>query len=132
MVASDLRPLAGSKWLHAAGGGSIFSHPRQDQYFAVSPHLRAPYLQAARYVHDLRASRVGLASGGNSFEYPMWVLLKEQNPSVDIVHIGVTTASRRFATRDRVDVVICLEPCATAPPGMLSAKDFEGVRVWSR
>lgn len=131
VVAADLRPLAGSQWLHAAGGESILTQPRQDQYFAVNPLLRAPYVQAARRVRDLGASHVGLHGGENAFEYPMWVLLKEANADLTITNTLVSTVSRQFQVNAPLDAVICLDECGTTPPGMRSYKDFDGLRVWS-
>lgn len=130
VVAADLRPLAGSTWLHAEGGRPIIGQSRAAMYFAVRPELREPYQRAAAAVHDLGTDDVGVIGGSNAFEYPMWVLLASGPRRAHIQNIDVTGASRSLEVRTRPRTVVCLEGCAGAPAGVTSAQDLGGVWVW--
>lgn len=137
-VAADLRPLAGSRWLHESGAPSLLTQARDDEYFAVRPELRGPYLAAAAHVRALAPHTVGLVSGPNAFEYPMWALLQRGSTTPQLRHLGARFEPGRRAT-GRPDLLVCLDACPagvagwdTGPARFGTRRDFGPVRVWSR
>lgn len=130
-VAADLRPLAGSQWLHDSGRPSLLTQSRDDAYFAVRPELAAPYQAAAARVRGLRPTTVGLLMGSNSFEYPMWALLQRGVSSPHLEHVEARFAPGR-GTAAEPQVVVCLDDCPSAFPALPVRRDFGSMRVWSR
>ncbi len=130
-VAADLRPLVSSQLLHASGSPSLLTQSRDDAYFAVQPGLRAPYQQAASYVRGLHPATVGVISGSNAFEYPLWALLQRGASAPHLQHVDAQFAPGRGATGDP-QVVVCLEACPQAVAGLETRRDFPPLRVWSR
>ncbi len=131
VVAADLRPLAGSRWLHASGAPSLLTQSRDDAYFAVRPELRVPYQSAAAYVRGLEPQTVGLLSGSNAFAYPMWALLQQRPGSPQLREVDAAFASGRGAT-GAPQVVVCLQQCPDVVADLPTRRDFGPVRVWSR
>ncbi|MBF0531694.1 MAG: glycosyltransferase family 39 protein [Candidatus Omnitrophica bacterium] len=68
---------------------SIFATPRSDQYFFMRPELRAGYKLAAQYVKQQSRKNIGLISGQESWEYPLWPLL-DFGKNLRIEHIRIT------------------------------------------
>ncbi|MFA5089006.1 MAG: glycosyltransferase family 39 protein, partial [Candidatus Omnitrophota bacterium] len=62
------RPLLAAK--------NIFTTGRMEQYFANNPGFRYSYEQAAQEAKSTGCRQIGLSLGGNSWEYPLWVLLR--------------------------------------------------------
>lgn len=58
---------------------TIFDTPREEQYF-FNERSRMPYfVEAVSYVKATECKDVGLLLGGNSWEYPFWVLFDANN-----------------------------------------------------
>ena len=85
------------------GKYSIFRIPRTAQYFNNRADLLAPYTTAASEVATSGCDRVGLIIPQDGWEYPLWMLLKRERPSVRIEHIDVKNYTARYAKP--------LEPC---------------------
>lgn len=102
MFASDLRPVFGPR--------SVFTVPRNDQYFAARPELRGPYLDAVRFVRSRDPSVVGLVQSPDSWEYPLWVLLNDSGDRVRLRSLAVTNDSKRYAEPTH-SMVICTVEC---------------------
>jgi hypothetical protein len=64
--------------------GSILSEPRQRLYFANAPYLIDIYTSLVGTVEEAGCSRVGIALGGNSPEYLLWVLLDAPRPDLRV------------------------------------------------
>lgn len=72
---------------------SILTLSREALYFSgARKELYGPYQQVAALIHEHQCQRVGLVLVGESWEYPLWVLLQHQAP-VKIRHIAVENAS---------------------------------------
>jgi hypothetical protein len=56
---------------------NIWNTSRIDKYFNNRPDLREPYVAAAQFLKSRGCLAVGLDMGGDSWEYPLWVLLQE-------------------------------------------------------
>lgn len=95
---NEFRPIVGEK--------NIFNTPRITQYFVNRSHLEQPYIEATQFVTDSGCNDVGLSLGrgitvGNEYwEYPLWVLLKEQNSQIKIHHIQPENVSNTVADRN--------------------------------
>lgn len=73
---------------------SILSLSRSQVYFSgVRKELAAPYQAAIAAVQPCRS--VGLALGGDDWEYPLWVLMRQQSPSrFQMKHVNVMNESQ--------------------------------------
>jgi 4-amino-4-deoxy-L-arabinose transferase-like glycosyltransferase len=72
---------------------SILTRDRINQYFVDQPALRAPYREAAQIVRASGEPEVGLLFDESGYEYPFWVMVKEDFAGPPILrHVGVTRA----------------------------------------
>jgi len=85
LTANESRPLTGGK--------SIFSQERNKQYFANNPGMFFSYRKAADEIIDLNCNKIGLAFAGDSWEYPLWPLLKDHRSQIKIRHVNVKNIS---------------------------------------
>lgn len=79
----QLRPLLGPKNLVAAD--------RHTLLFINRPDLQRPYEELARSIGASGCERVGLVTGVDDWEYPLWVLLKDyasRLPRIEHVNVG--------------------------------------------
>ena len=80
VLANQSRPLAASK--------NVLNISRTEQYFANSPGIQYSYQGAMREVKEHSCKKIGLRMEANSWEYPLWVLLRDHNnPAIRIEHI---------------------------------------------
>jgi hypothetical protein len=56
---------------------SILTTDRVSQYFANRPHLKIQYLQAVEVLNRMPCRTIGFVSGGDDWEYPLFVLLQQ-------------------------------------------------------
>ncbi len=98
------RPLRGPR--------SLFVTARDDNYFSdmIQWDNGAPYLEAVDRTARSGCGIVGIDIGQNQLEYPFQALLREQNPEVRFVHVGVENASARYSPP------LPLRPCAVFCP----------------
>lgn len=82
---NSTRPLVGQK--------SILTTPRIEQYFITQSKLNKPFKDVADFVKSQRCSNIGLVFTNISFEYPLWVLLQQNQQELTIRHINVTNES---------------------------------------
>jgi 4-amino-4-deoxy-L-arabinose transferase-like glycosyltransferase len=90
IVDNKTRPLIGAK--------SVFSAPRGDQYFFERPETMTNYEGIAKQAQMLKCREVGIVSSVNSWKYPLWVLLKKQQPNLPwrIEYVMVDNVSNRL------------------------------------
>jgi len=78
---------------HLAGKKNVFSRTREEQYFSMA---QARYVNYANVADRLAASGcqdIGLVTGGDDWEYPIWPLLKSRGLSkMRLEHIEVKGA----------------------------------------
>ena len=86
------------------GHGSVFSGSRLEQRFNRRPQWMADYVWAADAVRAAGAHRVGLVQGGDTWEYPWWVLL----PGTDLEPLQSNIPGYRGAPAARMDAVLCV------------------------
>jgi hypothetical protein len=75
---------------------SYLTTSRDERLFVNQPALLAPYRDAVDIIVRSNASRVGLVVGGDSWEYPVWRLLRDRNPGhpVRMEHVGLPGPAR--------------------------------------
>ena len=90
---NESRPLIGAK--------NIFALPRWEQYFHNShPGIITQYSHAASLLKDTRCAQVGLWLDKDSWEYPLWILLRGGEGDVlRIEHIGISNQSAKVSLR---------------------------------
>jgi len=111
------------------GPGSVLSMPADVQYFANRPGLAAPYADATRVLRASRCSDVGFVGGWNSYDYPLWALLRRGDPTARLRHVLVTNESAAWERDPR-------PPCAVVrlyPPDArpLAVRGRTFVRAWA-
>ena len=80
------------------GKFSILKIPRMAQYFRRRFELRRPYVGTVRFLKRARCKRIGLLIGSNSWEYPLWALLRHKDDAeYRIEHVEVLNASKDLA-----------------------------------
>jgi 4-amino-4-deoxy-L-arabinose transferase-like glycosyltransferase len=99
------------------GHGSVFSESRFAQRFNRRPQWAADYVWAADALRAAGAHRVGLVQGGDTWEYPWWVLL----PGTGIEPLQSNIPGYPAARAGRMDAVLCVADESTcgayAPTG---------------
>lgn len=106
LLLNQARPLLGPQ--------SVFVEPRERQYFTNRREAYPSYAAAAARLRDLRPRVIGLALGGDSYEYPLWALLKSGPASgVRIEHIPLESAPLADS-HIPPDVVFCTQPAKAA------------------
>ena len=66
--------------LYSHKKSTVFNTPRLEQYFAYNRDYIDSYRGAVRYVKNQSCSQIGLVLGYNTWEYPFWVLMRQENP----------------------------------------------------
>jgi hypothetical protein len=86
------------------GKNSIFTTSRIEQYFKNRPTLADPYIKSAHILADMHCSDVGLLLGGDDWEYPLWMLLREKaTSSIYVEHINVSNVSHQKHNVNHLD-----------------------------
>jgi hypothetical protein len=94
---------------------NIFTMSRNEQYFNIRLNLKNDYLRAVNVVEQISCSQVGLSLRPDAWEYPLWVLLKNANPStqieqVNIKNVSVKTDKKPFDQKFFPCAIISVEP----------------------
>ncbi|OYE06751.1 ArnT family glycosyltransferase [Nostoc sp. 'Peltigera membranacea cyanobiont' 232] len=88
---------------------NIFQVSRIEQYFTNRPYLKTTYAGAVEFLNSKKCSNIGLSMGNDPWEYPFWVLWRQNNQEiVKIQHINVTNIS---AVLEKEDYYKDFEPC---------------------
>ncbi len=128
--------LSGTPWLlfnpsrPAAGEHSVFFGPRIDHYFAERPELRRSYGGAADQLRARECARIGLVADDTSWEYPLWILMKNEVQHGWIEHVKVANPSAvaPLSSRGRPCAVFW---AASRPPGLLRVRGSHFRRAWA-
>ncbi|AVH67684.1 hypothetical protein CDG77_08995 [Nostoc sp. 'Peltigera membranacea cyanobiont' 213] len=88
---------------------NIFQVSRIEQYFTNRAYLKTTYTGAVEFLNSKKCSNIGLSMGNDPWEYPFWVLWRQNNQEiVKIQHINVTNIS---AVLEKEDYYKDFEPC---------------------
>jgi hypothetical protein len=80
LLINESRPLLGQK--------NIFNTSRVNLYFSNRPAIMGSYKNTVDYISDRNLTQIGLICSEDSWEYPLWVLLKRSSlKSFRIEHI---------------------------------------------
>ena len=63
-------------------------------YFIYNKELENDYIRVTDYINQEKAEKIGLYIDGNSYEYPLWKLLEENNALIK--HINVNNELNKF------------------------------------
>ncbi len=69
LVYNESRPILKEK--------NIFNTIRNEQYFKTNPSLQKPFEEIVQLIHQNNFHSIGWISGGDTWEYPMWVMLDD-------------------------------------------------------
>ena len=124
---NETRPLIGAR--------NIFTVARLEQYFRNQPDLQAPYRHAATLVQDKRCAEIGLWLEGNTWEYPLWILLNVGGTDgLRIEHVRVSNESARASLHGGMSNFV---PCALVvvetaeSPSHITEGDRAYSKIWS-
>ncbi len=79
------------------GKYSIFKISRNDQYFECLDN-KTDYINALRILETKNCSKIGLLSGEDNIEYPLFVILRQKIKQVRVEHIEITNPSKNISS----------------------------------
>jgi 4-amino-4-deoxy-L-arabinose transferase-like glycosyltransferase len=138
MLISSLPWVFFNRYKPMIDSNNIFQTTRIEQYFSNRPFLKGTYTGAVEFLNSKKCSNIGLSMGNDPWEYPLWVLLQQNNQKlVKIQHINVTNIS---ASLEKEAAYKDFEPCGIISMETKKSKqkkslkiDFKGktyVRAW--
>lgn len=98
---------------------NIFNMSKVEQYFSTRFTLKDDYVGAVNFVKKKKCSKVGLSLHPDAWEYPLWMLLKNGNPSIQIEQVNVKNISIKTANKHSYEeffpcAIIAVEPALNA------------------
>jgi 4-amino-4-deoxy-L-arabinose transferase-like glycosyltransferase len=87
LLFNSLRPLLPSD---LTWHPSVLTTPRSDQYFYELEDLQPMYGDMVSMIEQTGCRQIGLVSGLESFEYPLWVLLESTGQDYTLRHVPMT------------------------------------------
>ena len=93
---------------HLLGSKSIFHKPREERYFMMVNQRYKNFALAADRLKDLGCRDIGLVTGEDDWEYPLWPLLQQRGmKNIRIEHIDISgpTSGLKYPLGD-------FHPCA--------------------
>lgn len=112
LLLNNTRPYLFENWTRPLKGPhSLLNQPRDLAYFndMVQWNNRDSYLQAVDLAARSGCKHIGIDATENQLEYPFQALLREREPDVRFVHVGVMNVSARYyAETPHPCAVLCL------------------------
>ena len=106
---------------------NIFQTSRIEQYFSNRPFLKGTYTGAVEFLNSKKCSNIGLSMGNDPWEYPLWVLLQQNNQKVvKIQHINVTNIS---ASLEKEASYQDFEPCGIISMETKKSKQNKSIEI---
>ena len=105
------------------GEVNIFDMSRDDLYFIKRPNLISSYKAAGFAISKKGCLQIGLAIGGDDWEYPLWVLLKNKNKNARLEHVNVNNVSLMKIGNERQHGDF--NPCAILTVGAEAASEVQ-------
>lgn len=128
---NERHPLIGKK--------NVFNMSRLEQYFSYRKFMALPYLLSVKYAASHADSDIGLLLGPDDWEYPLWVLLKRENPHLRIRHSGVENISKTLMIQRDSTVSVVISEVDNPPNRLilneqiyLKQQQFAFMSVYSR
>lgn len=92
-----VQPLFASTSKPITGANNIFVTERESQYFRKNPDLFLSYKLIAKEISENKCEKLGLIINGNDWEYPIWILLKNQlSFPFTLRHVNVNNISSKY------------------------------------
>lgn len=92
--------------------GSVLAETRPRLMLANGPYLLTPYQEMADRIQDSACRQIGLALGGNSAEYPLWVFLGFPRTDRHIEWLVAGTPSASLTPASFTPCAVICEGCA--------------------
>ncbi|MFC8618185.1 hypothetical protein ACFT9M_17465 [Micromonospora purpureochromogenes] len=114
------------------GAGSVFTTSEWDTRFLRRPHWAEEFQWAAAAVRASDARRIGLVQQNDNWEYPWWLLLRDEaGRSPELVALQSVLPDRPPADPASVDAIVCTgsrTACAKLVPAgwTLEFRDYVG------
>src|SRR5262249_29382596 len=115
----------------------IFKRSRTELYFAGRPDLLAPYTSAAEAIRQSGCANVGITPILDAYEYPMLVLLGDENGGRAVKHVQVAHPSKVYDQNQpafKPCAVVCMDSLVEfvkAYEGRAdSAQRFQGMTIF--
>jgi hypothetical protein len=124
-LSSRYRPLV--PFVPSVSNPSVLSVSRENGYFLNRPELEPGYRRAVHKIVSLGAQDVGLVQGLDSWEYPLWALLRGAGSTAVLRDVHVVNDSAVLEDARRPDVLLCTVDCPV-PAGWQRA-DYGSVIV---
>jgi len=90
---------------------SILLDQRLHMVFSNGPYLLDPYLEITTLIHEADCSIIGLMLGGNSAEYPLWVLLGAPREDLEVEWIVSGSPSERYRDESFTPCAVICQGC---------------------
>jgi hypothetical protein len=110
LTVSSFPYLLGNASRPVIGANSVLCSDRMSQYFKNRPDLAIPYERAAALVRGTQCTEMGLITGGDDWEYPLWVLTGAARGRRRLEHIAVDNVSGRIPVDFTPCAVIATRP----------------------
>jgi hypothetical protein len=106
---SAARPLAHNKHFQTFSSSSIFDLSTLDRRFTNRPELKKAYVNATNAVLKNNCRDIGLYIGGDSWDYPLWVISHKKTPyeQVRFRSVNVENASKEIILNENEEFVPC-------------------------
>ena len=91
--------------------GSILNEDRETLMFANGLYLQDPLTEITAAIQQTGCTTVGIMLGGNSVEYPLWVLLDAQAQGVQVEWIVAGTPSAQLSDPAFAPCAVICEDC---------------------
>jgi hypothetical protein len=93
LLAAGMLPATRNVWRPLIKHSSILFRDRTSLYFAHHSNFERPYVAAAAELSGTPDAHVGIVCGGDSWEYPLRMLVREAAPDVRFEYIEVRNSS---------------------------------------
>jgi len=106
---------------------SIVATERLSQYFANRSDLEGQYREVTLVLKKMACRTIGVVSGGDDWEYPLWVLLHDTGDDFTILHSDVESTNGQYQ--------VWQDPCARVYIGYgkeksLKSNEAAGIYEW--
>jgi hypothetical protein len=139
LLFNAVKPIAAHPQFITFIPNNIFKSERIDQYFSSRSNLQAPYQEAVRQVQSRSCETIGLYIEGESWEYPLWVLLRQAYQSAElpaplIQSVNVKNSSGQTFQRSRqmppCAMIVVAEKDKTKRRRQIQVKNILYGRIW--
>ncbi|MCD4813008.1 glycosyltransferase family 39 protein [bacterium] len=110
---------------------SIFQHSREFNYFNNRSAIRQEYLDVVEFIKNSNVQNIGAVFGQDSWEYPIWRMLYNNNDKITLEHVAVTNESiknKKAHSKNEMKSIIIEIPVRTEENPIINNAVYQ--RVW--